>query len=176
MLIMRLCRKRVETTVLFSFWTVPISLNLTSVGCGIRWVWCLRSLYCSTNQWRRIFCKYRMDVFFVKSAVNNSDRGLIKWKYKEIWWCWRCSDKSNVSFFSFFSFVHWSYSWIHLSVLHVSWFLQVYCVLLKKYKHFAFSLCIPVRWICDLGVFCRAGESSEVQHNLAFFSTSPNVM
>jgi len=37
-------------------------------------------------------------------------------------------------------------------------------------------MCIPVRWICDLGVFCRAGESSEVQHNLTFSSISPNVL
>ena len=71
LLIVRLCRKSCQNEDFFSFWTVPISLNLTSAGCGIRWVWCLRSLYCSTNQWRKISCKYRMDACSVKLGLWN---------------------------------------------------------------------------------------------------------
>jgi len=62
-----------------------------------------------------------------------------------------------------------------LSILHVSHFLLVYCVL-KKNQHIARFLCILVRWICGLGVSCRTGKSSEVQHNLAFASVSPNAL
>jgi len=86
------CAKKHGTlSIFFSFWTVPISLNLTSAGCGIRWVWCLRNLCCSTNQWRKIFCKYCMDVCGVKTRVIDSDI-VNAWKY-----CTKKSDDVGVA-------------------------------------------------------------------------------
>jgi len=99
----------------FSFWTVPISPNLTSAGCGIRWVWCLRSLYCSTNQWRKIFSKYRMYVCGVKSRRNS----ILEITKNAVMLAFQNREKSDVKFFLAFHYyaaltVHLMYTGVYL--------------------------------------------------------------